>query len=412
MSERPEPYLSVVAASRNDDHGGNPLQRTQIFVNAFLDQCRIHRLPGELIIVDWNPPAGRPGLVTALKFDRINDFGTARVIAVPAELHQRIENGKNLPMFQMLAKNVGIRRARGKFILATNIDILLSNELFAWLARQELREDRMYRVDRCDVDSRIPVDAPLEAQLRFCKENLIRAHPRTGTLVGDQLKAYSVSGNGSLEPQLADPKCKVFPWREDPVAPGQPEPVYPKGRLHTNASGDFTLISRKKWHELRGYPELEVHALHLDALFCGLAHYAGALEASLPPPAAAYHIEHAVGSGCPQGQRTLVETLRSAGVSCLCVIELVPWFQQARLTGQPLLFNNESWGLGGFKEAPDAASPIGLRLTEDPDAPQQPVLSIKPEFARSVLGVDHFRREIRGLQKELQELRALKAKGN
>ena len=29
----------------------------------------------------------------------------------------------------MIAKNVGIRRARGEFVLATNIDILFSSEL-------------------------------------------------------------------------------------------------------------------------------------------------------------------------------------------------------------------------------------------------------------------------------------------
>ena len=31
------PYLTLVAASRNDDHGGNTLYRTQIFVDSFLD---------------------------------------------------------------------------------------------------------------------------------------------------------------------------------------------------------------------------------------------------------------------------------------------------------------------------------------------------------------------------------------
>ena len=50
------PYLSLVAASRNDDHGGNMVYRTQIFVDSFLEQCERHQLRAELILVEWNPP--------------------------------------------------------------------------------------------------------------------------------------------------------------------------------------------------------------------------------------------------------------------------------------------------------------------------------------------------------------------
>ena len=56
MSASDRPYLSVVATSRNDDHGGDPLRRTQIFMDAFFEQCGAHKLRAELIIVDWNPP--------------------------------------------------------------------------------------------------------------------------------------------------------------------------------------------------------------------------------------------------------------------------------------------------------------------------------------------------------------------
>ena len=48
---------------------------------------------------------------------------------MPSELHARYPHGDALPLYQMIAKNVGIRRARGQFVLATNIDILFSNEL-------------------------------------------------------------------------------------------------------------------------------------------------------------------------------------------------------------------------------------------------------------------------------------------
>ena len=66
-----KPYLSVVAASRNDDHGGDPLRRTQVFLNAFFAQCARHRLPAEVILVDWNPPDGKPGLQDELVWDGV-----------------------------------------------------------------------------------------------------------------------------------------------------------------------------------------------------------------------------------------------------------------------------------------------------------------------------------------------------
>ena len=81
----------------------------------------------------------------------------------------------------MIGKNVGIRRARGRFILATNIDILFSDELAAFLGSQQLRADRMYRIDRHDAMSDVPAGAPIEEQLAYCRSHLIRVNRREGT---------------------------------------------------------------------------------------------------------------------------------------------------------------------------------------------------------------------------------------
>ena len=76
------PYLSVVAASRNDDHGGDPLIRTQIFINNLSRQCEKYRLPAELIIVDWNPVPDRPGLAAVLNLPVGSTFVQARTVTV------------------------------------------------------------------------------------------------------------------------------------------------------------------------------------------------------------------------------------------------------------------------------------------------------------------------------------------
>ena len=81
----------------------------------------------------------------------------------------------------MIAKNAGIRRARGQFVLATNIDILFSDELMEYLAARRLERGRMYRIDRHDVMSEVPVDVPVEEQLAWCGTHLIRVNRREGS---------------------------------------------------------------------------------------------------------------------------------------------------------------------------------------------------------------------------------------
>ena len=153
-----EPYLSLVVTARNDDHGGNLLGRMQAFVSGWIEQARRYQIPSELIIVEWNPPAGRPGLIDALQWP--DDLGPCEVrfVEVPPELHARYDHAKALPLYQMIAKNVGIRRARGRFVLATNIDILVSSELAEFLGKQQLDGDRMYRIDRHDAMNEVPIE--------------------------------------------------------------------------------------------------------------------------------------------------------------------------------------------------------------------------------------------------------------
>ena len=46
-----------------------------------------------------------------------------RIIQVPAELHRTLKHAEALPLFQMIAKNVGIRRAHGILLDDAIIDM-------------------------------------------------------------------------------------------------------------------------------------------------------------------------------------------------------------------------------------------------------------------------------------------------
>lgn len=346
------PYLTVVAVSRNDSHGGNLLRRMQIFVRGVLEQCRRHQLNAELVLVEWNPPPDRPRLIEALSWPVDNRLCQVRIIEVPPETHQRFRHSDQLPLFQMIAKNAGIRRARGQFILATNIDILFSDELTCFLASGHLRKGYMYRVDRYDVPADVPPDAPVETQLEYCCKHVIRIHAREGSrnlLSGDYHAVYR-RPLWLYSPLEKMQDCSLIP-------------VIHRSRLYTNGCGDFTLMAREHWFSLRGYPEFEMYSLHLDSLLCYAAHYGGAREQVLPSPMRIYHIEHATGSGwTPEARGKLNERLSSAGISQLAHDQFNSWAIQMRRKRSPIIFNDESWGL-----ANDSLPETNIRKRQAPN---------------------------------------------
>ncbi|MCX5661525.1 MAG: hypothetical protein NTW19_17745 [Planctomycetota bacterium] len=334
------PYLSVVATARNDDHGGNLLGRMQIFVDSLDEQCRRLNLSAELVIVEWNPPGDRPGLRDALRWPAPGGRLATRLIQVPNQVHANFQHAQALPLFQMIAKNVGIRRALGQFVLATNIDILFSNELMELIAARNLDAARMYRIDRFDVDADMPASLPgVDQRLAWCREHVIRVNERVGTR---NLRS------GDFHRIYWDPSWRVVLL--EALQEMGLVPVVTRKRLHLNACGDFTLMSRDRWEKLGGYPELEVFSMHLDAILCTAAHIAGVREKFLPPPMACYHVEHATGSGFkPEGQTQLNDRLARAGIPQVSNEQFHRWAVQMRRERKPMIFNNRDWGLANIE---------------------------------------------------------------
>ncbi len=332
------PYLSIVVTSRNDDHGGGLTHRMQLFVSSLLDQTRRYNLSSELIFVEWNPPPDRPRLIEALNWPEERGPCAVRFIEVPLDVHNRFQYADRLPLFQMIAKNAGVRRAQGRFVLATNIDILFSEELFGFLASGRLQEGVLYRVDRFDVPADTPLDLSTEERLAFCKNNVIRVYTR-----------YEIV---NYEPGFPGPIGRVYPF----LTPRQQfkqrlwERVFPRrlrvrSDIHTNAPGDFTLMARRRWFDLRAYPELTVSATHIDSLLCYMAYHASIQEQALKPPMVIYHIDHSRRTG--DSMRSPQETQLSGKIPRVSDEQLTAWALQMRRQRRPIIFNDENWGLAG-----------------------------------------------------------------
>jgi hypothetical protein len=116
--------------------------------------------------------------------------------------------------------------------------------------------------------------------------------------------------------------------------------------LHLYACGDFHLMSREDWFDVRGYAELDQFSFHLDSILSYTAHHMGIEEEVLPDPMRIYHIEHGIGSGwTPEGHDTLMERINKKGIDNLVFEDLAQIVAQMRRLHAPLIFNLDNWGM-------------------------------------------------------------------
>lgn len=398
--------LSVVATSRNDDHGGNALWRTQHFVDGLAHQAKKHRVSIELVLVDWNPLPDRVGLYEALKWPEADKYFQYRVIVVPNSYHQQFKHSKELPLFQYLAKNVGIRRAKGDFILATNIDILFSDQLFQFF-KTSLKTGCLYRVDRFDMDDKIPEAIPFEEILSYAEKNILRVNAAMGILTWQEynllfvqrksLQSYALflflfsklllrmvysltfvrlrlfiknlfkkdencqrgSGHVSLMEALS-----ILAYKErfgNGLFVKMLNVVYTlknqfsflnwQRLVHTNACGDFTLMSKEDWFALKAYPEWEIYSWHIDSVLLYQAYHSDIKMENLNFKYPIYHIEHGKGSGfTPEYANLLFQRLDDKGIGYLTDkdLEKILFDQYQQSKNQVTIsYNNGSWGAFG-----------------------------------------------------------------
>jgi hypothetical protein len=120
--------------------------------------------------------------------------------------------------------------------------------------------------------------------------------------------------------------------------------------LHTDACGDFTLLSREDWFRLRGYAEFPIWPMHVDALFCYSAFHAGVREQILRDPMRIYHIEHLTAAGwTPEGEEARSARIAAKGLAEMKYSEFTKWVNQMRRFNAPLIFTLENWGLGDLE---------------------------------------------------------------
>lgn len=285
---QPQPYYSIVVTSRNDSHGGNIMKRMRLFMSGLIAQAERHRIHMELIFVEWNPPVDRPRLHAVLPRPAAGSYLTVRYIAVPERIHLRYRRATEIPLFQMTAKNVGIRRARGQYILCTNIDLLFSDDLMRWMAGKELNPKCFYRANRVDIPDGIDEEMTLDAQLAYAQAHVIRVNGWDSRFQHVDVRAHGIKELGPVSRWITD-RIGARHRRKQPL--GEREYYL----LDRQACGDFTLMHRDAWMHIQGYAELDLYSIHIDTLGIVAARALGYEQVVLDAKACTYHIDHPSG---------------------------------------------------------------------------------------------------------------------
>jgi hypothetical protein len=323
------PDLSLIAAFRNEQYGGDLVGRASSFLRNVAWLSRRQRVRAEVIIVEWCPLPNRPPLAEVLSGSDSRGSLPVRIVRVPRETAaSRFEQVDEMPLWIFTAKNVGVRRARSSFILATNPDVLFAPALFRGIGKRTLDKNSFYRTSRYDVTG-IPLDASPRAQLGRCKRSIVRVN-----LLGGSLRFDRPTGGVRLARAV---RSHVSEQRATQPRSPESRAARPTEWIHTNASGDFFLAHCSVWEEIRGYPEF-ASAGHLDSYICVMAASAGIRQVVFDGRRRLYHLEHARAIDWDLSQRP-----------AYYVVPFKTFLEAARamlLAGKPTVFNEPSWGFG------------------------------------------------------------------
>jgi hypothetical protein len=249
------PYVSFVSYFRNDSYTSDFDLRVKRATNFLVRQLQRAAIESELILVEWNPPLDRPLIIDSLGPLPQGDCVQVRGVIVGQEHHQKFAGSQEWGMNPAAAANVGLRRAQGRFVSPKASDTYLSDEIIGTIARRDLHENALYRCDRCDVT--------------LSAKDLLE-------LPDERLLTRLESLDSTRYSRVPHP------------------PQWYIRELHTNACGDFLLMSRKMWHTVRGFPlDNTVLSLDCDSLIMHAAVALGSHEICLPAGCRIFKGRHA-----------------------------------------------------------------------------------------------------------------------
>src|SRR5579872_7097723 len=125
------PYVSFVTYGRNDAYTPSYVHRVNRAMACLARQLEHATIDAEIIIVDWNPPPDRAYLSAVLDLPSSLRHVSIRSVVVSPEHHQAFAGAAERGIHAGEAANVGIRRARGRFVTPKASDTFFSPQTIA-----------------------------------------------------------------------------------------------------------------------------------------------------------------------------------------------------------------------------------------------------------------------------------------
>jgi len=244
-------------------------------VDSIFEGAAKHQLDGELIIVEWGQPADRESLSTAIKWN--NSSVLTRIIRVPDTLVKTIPNPHKVKFFEPWAKNVGIRRAKGDWVLTTNADIIFSDAMMDVLADGYFNARFFFRANQRNM-SEGPANVP--------RRKITTANKQPGGFFWTWTPAPKGLDEFVYEICYANGNYQPYEPREGHSKTAVP---YSPSMLHFNAAGAFIMMTKANYVRIGGWPETD-YWVSVDGKVVALAANAGLTQATLEEPI--YHLDH------------------------------------------------------------------------------------------------------------------------
>ena len=229
---------------RNDGYGGDFIDRFFRSLRFNHQQLLSRGVAHELVFVEWAPPRGA-SLIRDQIFAAVPELDPALCTwyVVDPLYQETLSLNPRLEYLEFPAKNVGVRRASGRFVLTSNCDVFFGRQIFDALAGDTLEPRVLYRAPRHDL-----------------------------TLAAER---------------------RLIDWTvlEDPRNLAGPAHIL-KPPYMGSATGDFVLLDRESFHGIRGFNEVyRVARIGIDRNVLVKALSSGLRIADIGGPV--YHENHA-----------------------------------------------------------------------------------------------------------------------
>jgi len=241
--------LTAVIISRNDNYGGHLNERATYAINSAINTY------DEVFYIDWNSPTH--SLLWDIQ-DNLQLKGNLKHFVIPPSAAKQLTGYDSQAQLccEVLARNIGIRRATGDYIVSTNIDII-----------HPKREDIETIINESDGNTMITLSRR--------------------EVTWDIIKEFH---GGDMKFQDWDKLRDYIYVNSEERIKGE-ETVNGDNYSIINCCGDFQIAPKHIWNEIRGFEEELIYPLYADTNVQkkSVKHGFG-LKAIYNPPM--FHINH------------------------------------------------------------------------------------------------------------------------